>query len=213
MPDILKRFTLRVRENEGQDFVRVRVEPLLDVLQVIWLKRVSLCRRRPGLGQSIPCTVPPSYSTYMIGSGQKRRGGISDHAHKLFHGSGRADDLGRKILTSMAEVQLSLPHVGLRLKQPNSQIELGGHIDLLIPGQVQNVFVHCVAVVTSDKRDVAVASVTKFGTTIANGSALLCQGRRAGDGGKQDHKESRERMHRSSVRGGSGSVWMGCVLT
>ena len=35
MPDILGGFALRVRENEGQDFVRVRVEPLLDVLQVV----------------------------------------------------------------------------------------------------------------------------------------------------------------------------------
>jgi len=113
----------------------------------------------------------------------------------------------------MAEMQLSLPHVGLRLKQPNSQIELVGHINLLIPGQVQNIGVDCVAVMTSDKRDVAVASVTKFGTAIANGSTLLCQGERASDGGEQDRKESCERMHRSSVRGGSGSVCVGCIPT
>ena len=50
MPYILGGFSLRVRENEGQDFVRVRVEPLLNILQVIWLKRVSLRRCRPGSG-------------------------------------------------------------------------------------------------------------------------------------------------------------------
>ena len=129
----------------------------------------------------------------------------------LFHGSGQAGDLEREVLTRMAEMQLSLPHVGLRLKQPNSQIELGGHTDLLIPGQVQNVCVHCVAVVASDKRDVAVASVTKFSTAIANGSALLRQGRRAGDGGEQNRKESRERMHRSSVWGRGSSVYIGRI--
>ena len=99
----------------------------------------------------------------------------------------------------MAKMQFPLPHVGLRLQQPNSKIELGGHVNLLIPGQVQNIGVHCVAVMTSDKRDVAVASVTKFGTAIANGSALLCQGRRPDKGGEQGHKEGRKRMHRSSV--------------
>ena len=133
----------------------------------------------------------------------------------LFHRSGRTGDLGRKILTSVTEMQLSLPHVGLRLKQPNPQIELGGHIDLLISGQVQNVFVHCIAVMTSDKRDVAVASVTEFSTAVANGSALLCQGRRAGDRGEQNHEESCERAHRPSVRGcgGSGSVCVDCIPT
>jgi len=77
------------------------------------------------------------------------------------------------MLTSMTKMQFSLPHVGLPLQQPNSQIELGGHVDLLVPGQVQNVLVDCVAVMTSDKRDIAVASVTEFGTAIANGGALL----------------------------------------
>ena len=62
---------------------------------------------------------------------------------------------------------------------------------------------------TSDKRDIAVASVTKFGTAIANSGALLYQGRRAGDRSEQDHKESHERMHRSSVRRGSDSVLHG----
>ena len=78
------------------------------------------------------------------------------------------------MLTGMAEMQASFPHVGLSLKQPNPQIELGGHIDLLVPGQIQNVLVDCVAVMASDKRDIAVASVTEFGAAIANGSALLC---------------------------------------
>jgi len=210
MPDILGGFVLRVCENEGQDFVRVRVEPPFYVLQVIWLKRVSRWRR-PDSGLSIPCTVPPSYRTYVVGSGQKRRGNTGDNAHNLFHESRRVDSLGHRALTGMAKMQLSFPHVGLRLQQPNSQIELGGHIDLLIPGQVQNVGVNRVAVMTPDERDIAVASVTKLGTAIADGGALLCQGRCAGDRGEQEHEEGRERMHLSGVRGGGGSVYMSCV--
>lgn len=50
MPDILGGFALRVCENEGQDFVGVRVEPLLDILQVIWLKRIRLYWSLPGSG-------------------------------------------------------------------------------------------------------------------------------------------------------------------
>jgi len=72
----------------------------------------------------------------------------------------------------MAEMQHSLQHVRLRLQQPDSQIELGDYIDLLVPGRVEKIGIDRVAVVTSDKRDIAIAPVTQFCTAIADGSPV-----------------------------------------
>ena len=107
-------------------------------------------------------------------------------------------------------MQFSSPHVRLGLQQPNSEIELGGDIDLLVPGQVERIIIKRVAVMTSDERDIAVASVAKFCTAIADGSSLGRQGRRADKWDEQERKESREGIHRPSVKGESGSVHTGC---
>jgi len=76
------------------------------------------------------------------------------------------------MFTGMAEMQFSLPHVRLRLQQPDSQIELGDYIDLLVPGQIEKIGIDSVAIVASNKRDIAVASVTPFRMAIADGSSV-----------------------------------------
>lgn len=76
------------------------------------------------------------------------------------------------MLIGMTEMQLSLPHVRLRLQQHNSQIELGAYIDLLVPGQIEKIGIDRATVVASDKRDIAVASVTQLRTAITDGSPV-----------------------------------------
>ncbi|KAF9652524.1 hypothetical protein BDM02DRAFT_3109064 [Thelephora ganbajun] len=76
----------------------------------------------------------------------------------------------------MAEMQLSLPHVRLCLQQPDTWIELGDHIDLLVPGRVENIGIDRAAVMASDKCDITVAPVTQFHTAITDSSAPGCQG-------------------------------------